>query len=152
MEMRAGDGTHWSAATSAINAPASAPKLAAFADAPFEPPLSVGDAAFAPVLEPDLLGAAGAPDFVVPADALAEDPAPDDAEAEAGAAAATLVMADHFAAPFAESSPCLYGMKESAPVESSWTSAVMLAAYCAFASLVDGPAIVFVVFVSTLTT
>ena len=43
-------------------------------------------------------------------------------------------------------------MYETLPSEASWTSAVMLAAYCAAASLVVGPARVLVVLVSTLMT
>ena len=43
-------------------------------------------------------------------------------------------------------------MKETAPAESSWTSAVIDAAYCEAASLVVGPARVLVVLDSTLMT
>ena len=63
--------------------------------------------------------------------ALDEPDAPPDADADdwpAGATAATFATAAHVAAEFADASPCLYGRKDNAPVLSSWTSAVMLAA------------------------
>lgn len=81
--------------------------------------------------------------------------APPDADADdwpAGATAATFATAAHVAAEFADASPCLYDRKDSAPVLSSWTSAVMLAAYDALASLVVGPARIWVELFSTLMT
>ena len=78
------------------------------------------------------------------ADPDAEALAPDEGEAAAeepgGATAETAATDDHLAAEFVESWPSWYGKNEMAPVLSSCTSAVMLAAYVAFASFVEGPA------------
>ena len=143
--------THCRNANAARSALASPPKLAAFANAPLVP------AAEPPVAEDPLLEAVPEAGRRVPAGAepAADAPvalAPEAAEELAGATAAIAATLAHCAAEFAELSPCLYGMKETAPVLSSWTSAVMDAAYCAFGSLVVGPASVDVELFSTLMT
>lgn len=110
-----------------------------------------------PVLPP--VGAAPAV-LRVPAGALpmpeapvAVDPAaPDEDGALEGAMAAIFATDAQAAALFVAASPCLYGRKETAPALSSWTSALMLAAYCAFGSFVAGAGIVAVELFSTLIT
>ncbi|KAI0328013.1 hypothetical protein GY45DRAFT_1362911 [Cubamyces sp. BRFM 1775] len=132
----------------AKSALASPPKLAAFVNAPLSaaaPPVEE-----APPLEdvPEAgrrvpAGAVPTPDAPV---ALAPVPVPvEDPLDAAGATAAIFATLAHLAAEFVDASPCLYGMKETEPVLSSWTSAVIDAAYCALASLLVGPASVEVI-------